>query len=386
LEDIILPIEQLDIEKNFLRIDAPFNSYTFLIRPKTIYDLFEKYGFKLFFSNIRNPLIASEYNKQIEQTMRDAPDFFWYYNNGVTAITRDLPRRVNATAQQIKVTGFQIINGAQTVYSVYKAYKEAKNGKRNTINTALLQLRLVQSVNREFDLDITRYTNQQNPTEPRDFWANDPVQIRLQNESFATNYWYSIRRGEFREVPENVKVVSNEDFIHIYAKFINDGIGKSSIWVSVKEADALGISFGEYEKYFNDNLKFEQLLVAYRLYEEEILLFDGIVRYSESRFDFHSKDIEPYPKNSLSDMSVILTRLYDKNLYTRTLSKLNKNDGFIFKIIAFIIQIRKDFSKNLEVESGYTLFDMNTILKEMKIEPTEDTIEKIDWKAYFGIS
>ncbi len=214
----------------------------------------------------------------------------------------------------------------------------------------------------------------------------DSLALRLQNESFATNYWYSIRRGEFREVPENVKVVSNEDFIHIYAKFINDGIGKSSIWVSVKEADALGISFGEYEKYFNDNLKFEQLLVAYRLYEEEILLFDGIVRYSESRFDFHSKDIEPYPKNSLSDMSVILTRLYDKNLYTRTLSKLNKNDGFIFKIIAFIIQIRKDFSKNLEVESGYTLFDMNTILKEMKIEPTEDTIEKIDWKAYFGIS
>ena len=191
-EKITIPIEQLEIEKNFLRVDAPFNAYTFLIRPKTIHDLFEKYKFKLFFRNIRNPLIASEYNHKIVDTMRDEPDYFWYFNNGITAITRDLPRRIHPAAKQIEITGFQIINGAQTVYSVYKAYKEAKNGKREEINKALLQLRIIQSINQSFDLNITRFTNQQNPTEPRDFWANDPVQVRLQNESFATNYWYSV--------------------------------------------------------------------------------------------------------------------------------------------------------------------------------------------------
>ena len=58
IESIELEIEQLDIEKNYLKVSAPFISYTFLVRPKTIHDLFLKYGFKLFFRNIRNPLIA----------------------------------------------------------------------------------------------------------------------------------------------------------------------------------------------------------------------------------------------------------------------------------------------------------------------------------------
>jgi hypothetical protein len=77
-DTILLPIEQLDIEKNFLSVKGAHNSYTFLVRPKAIYDLFEKYGFKLFFNNIRNPLIESEYNRQIVQTLRDAPDVFFY--------------------------------------------------------------------------------------------------------------------------------------------------------------------------------------------------------------------------------------------------------------------------------------------------------------------
>ena len=88
-DTIILPIEQLDIEKNYLAVKGAHNSYTFVVRPKAIYDLFEKYGFKLFFNNIRNPLIESEYNRQILETLRDAPDVFFFCNNGITAKCAD---------------------------------------------------------------------------------------------------------------------------------------------------------------------------------------------------------------------------------------------------------------------------------------------------------
>ena len=376
VETITLPIEQLDIEKNFLRVDAPYISYTFLIRPKTVYELFEKYGFKLFFSNIRNPLIASEYNRQIEQTMLDAPDFFWYYNNGITAITRDLPRRINATAQQIEITGFQIINGAQTVYSVYKAYRDAKNGKRDTINNALLQLRIVKSVNKEFDLDITRYTNQQNPTEPRDFWANEPVQVRLQNESFETNYWYSIRRGEFRHVPKHVKAVSNIDFIQTYFKFINKTptVG-TELWLSEKN-DRKDLAKGEYERHFNENTKFEDLLVAYRLEEEINSLFILIKEDAQSANNAEFKHLKQQKRTLLFDLNVILFKVFDKHLNQRVLDKIKRNSEFIFKTIVFILQTRQVFSiKNFE-----------KIIQEQKTKVSEQDIEKIDWKIYFGIN
>lgn len=387
VETIILPIEQLDIEKNFLRVDAPYNSYTFLIRPKTIYELFEKYGFKLFFSNIRNPLIASEYNRQIEQTMRDAPDRFWYYNNGITAITRDLPRRINPTAQQIDITGFQIINGAQTVYSVYKAYRDAQNGKRNTINQALLQLRIVQSINKEFDLDITRYTNQQNPTEPRDFWANDPVQIRLQNESFGTNYWYSIRRGEFRDTPKHVKVVSNEEFMRAYLRSTGYGIIEDkTMWTSQKNyIDIENFISGEYEEYFNAETKFENLLVPYLIEVEEISFINKILNTWGSSFDVQSEHFEFYSKFLLSDMKFILFEIFGKHVNSQVIGKINKKSDFLFKCFVFIIKTRqKYFTDNPEAKKlNHSVREFKKILKE-KI--TEQDIENIDWKAYFEIS
>ena len=120
---------------NFIRVEKPFEAYVFLIKPKTIFELFEKYGFSLFFRNVRNPLIQSDFNKEIEQTTVDNPAYFWYYNNGLTAITYLLPNEIRDEATSIELTGLQIINGAQTVYSVYKAYKDASPTKRTIIDS-----------------------------------------------------------------------------------------------------------------------------------------------------------------------------------------------------------------------------------------------------------
>ena len=103
-----------------VKIDKPFEAYMFLLRPKSIYNLFEKYGFALFYKNVRNPLLQSQFNEDIERTALDNPAYFWYYNNGITAITYLLPT-IGKKAEQIELTGLQIINGAQTVYSIYRA-------------------------------------------------------------------------------------------------------------------------------------------------------------------------------------------------------------------------------------------------------------------------
>lgn len=271
----------LEIQKNnkssgnFIRIEKPFEAYVFLIKPKTIYELFEKYGFSLFFKNVRNPLLESDFNKEIQQTTTDNPAYFWYYNNGITAITYLLPEEIRDEANLIELTGLQIINGAQTVYSVYQAYKEASPTKREIIDReAIITLRLLKSGGKDFDLNVTRFTNSQNPVNERDFMANDDIQIKLQKTFFNTNYWFEKRRGEFRSIPEGIAVLSNALVGHCYLAYqLQDPLAVLNNFRQSRETkkDLLFVSHkdhkeGLYEQVFNENTKFEDLLTSFYLF------------------------------------------------------------------------------------------------------------------------
>lgn len=341
IETIDLEIEQVDIEKNYLKVEAPFIAYTFLVRVKTVHDLFAKYGFKLFFRNIRNPLIASQYNRQIEQTLKDSPSFFMYFNNGITAISSLPPRKINATAKQITMTGLQIINGAQTVYSIYQAYKNAKNGEKNIMNdNALVRFTLIQSGNRDFELDVARYTNQQNPTEPRDFWAYDEVQMRLQNESFRTNYWYEIRRGEFRETPnKGVEVVSNEVFAKAYTGFVLKREANENVFFISREKDENGL----YESIFNADTTFDNMLLAYRM--NQFLEVETYSRYNDS----------------LVIMRILLEKIYPTHFNAHVNLILKENPQLLVRLVAFI-----DIEQIKILEKNVTLRNYSSTFKDVK--------------------
>ena len=253
-----------------IEIQKPFEAYMFLLRPKSIYNLFEKYGFALFYKNVRNPLIQSEFNEEIEKTALENPAYFWYYNNGITAITYLLPK-IGKKAEKLQLTGLQIINGAQTVYSIYRAYKNASPTKRIQMDSeSLLTLRLLKSGGTDFDLNVTRYTNSQNPIYDRDFCANDDIQVRLQNDSFQTKFWYEKRRDEFREVPEGITIVPNHVFANVYLAYqLQDPVSVSSNYRQLDETgkDLIFVSRKEhkdglYETIFNDRTLFKDMLCA----------------------------------------------------------------------------------------------------------------------------
>ena len=74
-----------------IKIEKPYEAYMFLIRPKAIWELFKTYNFSIFFKNVRNPLLESKFNEEIKKTVIEESNLFWYYNNGITAITYLLP-------------------------------------------------------------------------------------------------------------------------------------------------------------------------------------------------------------------------------------------------------------------------------------------------------
>lgn len=257
-----------------VKIDKPYEAYMFLIRPKAIWELFKTYNFSLFFKNVRNPLLQSQFNQDIQKTALEESNLFWYYNNGITAITYLLPE-IGKKAEKITVTGLQIINGAQTVYSIYRAYDSASPTQRLKMDSeALVTLRLLKSGGKNFDLNVTRYTNSQNPVQDRDFCANDDIQVALQNASYQTNIWYEKRHDEFREIPQGVKKVSNYVFANVYLAYhLQDPVSVLNNFTQrIKtQKDLNFISHrdhkdGLYEKIFNSKTSFEDMLCAYYIF------------------------------------------------------------------------------------------------------------------------
>lgn len=187
----------------------------------------------------------------------------------------------------------------------------------------MIRFHLIQGGNRDFELDIARFTNQQNPTEPRDFWAYDEVQVRLQNESFKTNYWYEIRRGEFREKPDNeVVVVSNEDFAEAYAAFVLKlSFDEDYIFVSNKK-----IKQGLYEIIFNNKTIFEDMLVAYK-----------IMRFINYKFPSEKKiSLTSGEQMDLIIHRILLEKLYPTNFNAHIDLLLEKNRKYLNRLSVYI--------------------------------------------------
>jgi hypothetical protein len=259
-------IEKASLEnRDMLQFAGNTDAYIFLLKPKTIHGLFKKYKFSLFFKNVRNPLHRSNYNEQIVKTLQERPSRFWYFNNGITAITKLIPD-VGKSASTFKIRGLQIINGAQTVYSIYQAYEKANADQREIMDVdARISFRLIRSSDEQFNLEITRFTNQQNQMEPRDFVANLDEQRRLQQESFKTNFWYEKRRGEFRNIQNSndIRIVPSSDFALAYLSFFLQkpvmGIQSTNKLFLKSSEDSNGL----YSFVFNEKTSFKDMLASW---------------------------------------------------------------------------------------------------------------------------
>ncbi len=246
-------------DPNHIKIQSPFEAHVFTIKPSMIFSLVDRYGVSLFDKNVRNPLSKSAINKEITNSLLNDPSFFWYYNNGITAITKAIPA-ISSQANSFEITGLQIINGAQTAYSIYTAYLNASQEERELIDQeAKITLRLLKSGGKDFDLKVTRFTNSQNPVSERDFWSNDSIQEKIQDYFYDTSLWYERRSGEFRRVPEGVDSVPNYFMAISYLSYyLSDPVsvfdsnikrehqGQDLIFTSHKENKD-----GLYEKIFN---------------------------------------------------------------------------------------------------------------------------------------
>lgn len=143
-----------------------------------------KYGDRLYHKNIRSFKGSTEVNDAIAATIKDAPEKFLYFNNGITLLCAEIVKRPlggkSKTSGVFDCKGASIINGAQTVGSILTAL----GAPASTLTAARVMVRLISLENcpPDFAFDVTKAANTQNRIERRDFAALDAEQTRLRND------------------------------------------------------------------------------------------------------------------------------------------------------------------------------------------------------------
>ncbi len=154
--------------------------------------IYERYGARLLEANVRSFLsVTGKVNKGIRDTLRNNPERFMAYNNGIVVVADDY--RIGKTADGgpglVWLKGMQIVNGGQTTASIY--FTKRKNPEVDfsqvRIPAKIIILRSDDSVAEETLIsDISRYANTQNSVKQSDLSANKPFHIELEKLALRT--------------------------------------------------------------------------------------------------------------------------------------------------------------------------------------------------------
>jgi hypothetical protein len=157
----------------------------------------EKYGDRIFEKNIRNFKQNTDVNNGILRVLREEPENFYLYNNGIKIIAekdeKSLAGAVNTDYTKLKLVGASIINGAQTTGSLYEAYHTEGVDLSNV--SVQVQIIVLGDDIDEIGQKITKLSNTQNRIENKDFAAQDKEQERLMKDLAIDGKKYVYRQG-----------------------------------------------------------------------------------------------------------------------------------------------------------------------------------------------
>ena len=204
-----MPIQML---QTVSRPDIGYKAYLGKMRADVLANLYDEYGQKVLASNVRAFLLTKvKVNKGIQKTIKEEPDNFFAYNNGICVVASDIKTEDRAGVTLMsQATDFQIVNGGQTTASLHYALK-----KKIPISKIYVPMKLsvVPVESDEFNRDIfvqniSAYANSQNKVSDSDLGTNTHFQIQFQKmgehcplfrSDRSMYFWYYERaRGTYR--------------------------------------------------------------------------------------------------------------------------------------------------------------------------------------------
>ncbi len=183
--------------RNYGEATNPKVAYYGTVALSDLADLHKKHGKALYQKNIRTWLgHKTPVNEAIMETLATKPARFQYLNNGVTALCEQIAPKggVKTEHRDFELTGFSIINGAQTVASTATFVTENPAADISSANVMITLIRA--DAEGDFGKDVTRARNNQNDVKEIAFAALDEEQERIRRELQHLDIEYVYRVGE----------------------------------------------------------------------------------------------------------------------------------------------------------------------------------------------
>ena len=189
------PINTEMVINSYGKIDEPYKAIYGYVNGTTFAQLWDIYKSRLFSENIRGFLGDSIVNDDVQATITNCPETFYYFNNGVTILCDAFNKKplMQQNAGTFDVKNLKIVNGAQTVGNIGKMYKTYPDA----IEKVWVTVKLISLENcpPDFGENVTRKTNTQNKIEKRDFVSLDFLQDKLKTELALLGVNYHIKRS-----------------------------------------------------------------------------------------------------------------------------------------------------------------------------------------------
>jgi len=222
--------------------------------------LHKKHNKALYERNIRYFLGSreSDVNKSIQETLRAAPDDFFYLNNGVTALADlvEAPQGTKAN-KRLRLRGLSVINGAQTISSA--AEFVAQNPLCDISNAKVLVTIIKADSEGAFGRAVTRARNHQNPVSTGNFASLDPRQEELRRELNYLGYSYHYRpEATPRTAEVSASIITIEQAMKALALFEIDS--RYPYWLKNEISRFQNAESSEYQSLFTQKLTGVQLV------------------------------------------------------------------------------------------------------------------------------
>jgi hypothetical protein len=358
--------------------NSDYKAYIAIIPGTCLAKLYERYGARLLEQNVRSFLqFAGKINKGIRDTIRNEPQMFLAFNNGIAATADHI--ELDETNRYIKkIRNLQIVNGGQTTASIYNTAKKDKVDISNIF--VQVKFSIIDNPDQYSDIvsRISRYANTQNKVNDADFSANTPALIAFEklsryilspitaHSNIQTCWFFERARGQYktlrsregftkaRQTAFDRKYPKNQMFSKVeMAKYINayQEIYKGSDLVISPNIVVRG-NEKNYDQFIRNNLS-DNVKKINSVYFEDTIAKSILFKTAEKRYGTKHNDynigelrqvVVPY---TLSLLNIITENKLD-------LYKIWKNQQISPQLSDFIYDIMKQVNEFILEKSPVT--------------------------------
>jgi hypothetical protein len=308
-------------------IDDIYDCYLAILPGDILSKLYKEFSNELLESNVRAFLgQAGKFNKGIRDTIRNKPQMFLPYNNGITATAESVEVKiVDGHLVITKLNDFQIVNGGQTTASLYHTHKKFKDVDLSKIFVQMKLTVIKDKDQKNIEVpNISRFANSQNKVSELDLSSNNPYFVQIENLSrkkYVVNpennnqsfLWFFERaNGQYRETlnkqtPSQQKKFKEQNPSNL--KFVKSDVAK---FINVWDLEPYLVSQGSQKNFIHFTKKVNEAVSKNKLPGENFYkkLIANAILFKAIDSLFGRKNVDAIGDTNLKSFTVVYTISY----------------------------------------------------------------------------